>query len=149
MGWGITLNTEIYYSKVNFKSKQDVINRIEEIDEEIAEIKSKINKFVYITEPRKFIPDDCYEDIMGYIDGEIDGNLQDLEDLVSEQTRLYILADSWDDAHHKDTKKAMVPYNPNELNRVWMHGDFIDCCTPDGKDISDDYWSTYSHNKVE
>ena len=43
----------------------------------------------------------------------------------------------------------MVPYNPNELNRVWMHGDFIDCCTPDGKDISDDYWSTYSHNKVE
>ena len=40
MGWGITLNTDIYYSKVGYKSKQDVSKRIKEIDEPLADMHS-------------------------------------------------------------------------------------------------------------
>ena len=55
-----------------------------------------------------------------------------------------------DEAHHKETGLALVPYNPNELNRKWMHGDFVKSCTPDGKEINEEeYWDKYKWNQVE
>lgn len=150
MGWGITLNTEIYYSKVGYKSREEVEKRIKDIDDTISYIKQQLTKYAYMTEPHKFIPEEYKDDVMGFLNEEIEGYLQDMEDLIWEQTRLYILAEDWDKAHHKETGLALVPNNPNELNRVWMHGDFVKSCTPDGKPIDPDkYWDKYEYNKIE
>lgn len=149
MGWGITINTDLYYSKVNYRSKDDVDNRIKEISSTIEFIKSQILKYSYMTEPKKFIPEEHHDNIMGYIEDDVNTYMEELDDLMWERTRLYILSESWDDAHHKETGKAMVPYNPNELNRVWMHGDFIEMCTPDGKEIPEDYWDKYKYGVIE
>ena len=150
MGWGISLSTEIYYSKVNFKSKADVEKRIKEIEDTISYIKQQLTKYAFMTEPHKFIPEEYKDDVMRFLNEEIETYLQDMEDLIWEQTRLYILAEDWDKAHHPETKQALVPYNPNELNRVWMHGDFVDSCTLDGKTIDkDEYWDKYEWDKVE
>jgi hypothetical protein len=58
MGWGITLNTDIYYSKVGYKSKNEVSERIKDIDETLANIKARLLQFAFMTEPKKFIPED-------------------------------------------------------------------------------------------
>ena len=148
MGWGITLNTDIYYSKVGYKSKQDVSKRIKEIDESLADIKARILQYAFMTEPKKFIPNDS--EPLYYIENEINELLDEYNELCFEQSRLYILENDWDEAHHKETGLALVPYNPNELNRKWMHGDFIKSCTPDGKEIdANEYWDKYKWNVVE
>lgn len=149
MGWGINLNTELYYNKVNYRSREDVQKRIDDINSTISYIKSQITKYAFMTEPHKFIPEEYKNDAMGFLNEEIETLLTEMEELIWEQTRLYILAESWDKAHHPETKKAMVPHNPNELNRTWMFGDFIQSCTPDGKDIPEDYWDRYKYNVVE
>jgi hypothetical protein len=149
MGWGIKLNTDIYYSKVDFKSKEDVQKRIDTIEESINSIKTRLTKYVFMTEPHKFIPEEYKDDVIGFLNEEVEDLLSTMEELIWEQTRLYILVESWDAAHHPETKKAMVPHNPNELNRTWMSGDYIQSCTPDGKDIPEDYWDRYKYNVVE
>lgn len=148
MGWGITLNTDIYYSKVGYKSKNEVSERIKDIDETLANIKARILQFAFMTEPKKFIPEDS--DPLYYIESEIDELLEEYNELCFEQSRLYILENDWDEAHHEETGLALVPYNPNELNRKWMYGDFVKSCTPDGKEINaEEYWDKYNYNVVE
>ena len=114
MGWGITINTSLYFSKVDYRTKEDVRKDIDENNENIAYIKSEIKKYVYTTEPAKVVPKDYQNDPMGYINERVDELLEALDDLITDNTRLYILESDWDKAHHPETGKAIVPYNPNQ-----------------------------------
>ena len=66
MGWGIDFTPDVFLSKMSFMSQEDLEDEIEEINQEIQNIRTKINMFIAATPSDVFIGNET-------IDNNIDG----------------------------------------------------------------------------
>ena len=141
MGWGIYLYPQIYYSKVDFKSKWDVEREIESLKQVIKMLEQKLLSLVMTTEPRKMMAEDeeCspsewllleYRDLM-------EGDDSSLKSFYYNLWKLELLCENWDNAHTKDGKAISPPKNSfKEYNTAYMDGDFIESIYPDDTNCS-------------
>lgn len=131
MGWGIHLYPQIYYSKVDFRSKADVEDEIESTKRIIKMLEDKLLSLVMTTEPSKMMSKDeeCspsewllfeYRHIM-------DDTECSLKDYYYELWKLELLYDNWDNAHNKEGKAVKPPKDSfKEWDQAYMTGDYID-----------------------
>lgn len=139
MGWGIYLYPQIYYSKVDYRTKWDVERAIDETKKVIKMLEEKLLSLVMTTEPNKMMPKDeeCspsewllfeYRNIMEGYDDSLKGYYYEL-------WKLELLLENWDGAHNKEGKAIHPPKGSFiEWDRAYMHGDFIESVYEDGTD---------------
>lgn len=139
MGWGIYLYPQIYYSKVDYRTKWDVERAIDDIKRVIKMLEEKLLSLVMTTEPNKMMSKDeeCspsewllfeYRNIMeGYEDS--------LKGYYYELWKLELLYENWDAAHNQEGKAIHPPKGSfKHWNSAYMHGDFIESVYEDGSD---------------
>lgn len=134
MGWGIYLYPEIYYSKVDYRTKEDVLNEIESIKKIIAMLERKLEGLAMMTEPAKMMSkEDIEEGIspMEWVRHEVFQILSEdyssLKDYYYELFKLELLYDHWDAAHNENGKAVAPPKGSFKWPRVaYMGGDFVD-----------------------
>lgn len=144
MGWGIYLYPQIYYSKVDYKSKYNVEQAIDETKSIIKMLEDKLLALVMTTEPHKMMPQDEnwspqewllseYRQIMEGYEDSLKGYYYDL-------WKLELLYENWDGAHNKDGKAIHPPKNSfTKWDSAYMSGDFIDSVDENEKEsISDE-----------
>lgn len=139
MGWGITLYPQIYYSKVDFRSKYDIEEEINETKNVIKMLEDKLLSLVLTTEPNKIVPKDTegspldwilneYRDIMGGYDCS-------LKDYYYKLWKLELLHENWDNAHNKDNNAICPPKDTfPDYDTAYMDGDYVNAVYPDGSD---------------
>lgn len=134
MGWGIYLYPEIYYSKVDYRTKEDVLNEIESIKKIIAMLERKLEGLAMMTEPAKMMSkEDIEEGIspMEWVRHEVfqilGEDYSSLKDYYYELFKLELLYDHWDAAHNENGKAVAPPKGSFKWPRVaYMGGDFVD-----------------------
>jgi hypothetical protein len=134
MGWGIYLYPEIYYSKVDYRTKEDVLNEIESVKKIIAMLERKLEGLAMMTEPAKMMSkEDIEEGIspMEWVRHEVFQILSEdyssLKDYYYELFKLELLYDHWDAAHNENGKAVAPPKGSFKWPRVaYMGGDFVD-----------------------
>ena len=119
MSWSTELFCNISFDRETFNTKNEVLNRIDEVKKTIDIIKSYIKNLVMITEPKKFI-DDEYDPIM-YLTNECENNFEELEECNKELYKLNLLLDNWDYCHNEE---GLAIYPPEEVT-AYLHGDFV------------------------
>lgn len=139
MGWGIYLYPQIYYSKVDFKSKWDVEREIEDTKRVIKMLEDKLMSLVMTTEPDKMMPKDYdgspLEWLMFSYRELMEGWDETIKSYYYELWKLEFLHENWDNAHNKDGKAVRPPKGAfKEWDTAYMEGDFIDSVYPDGTD---------------
>lgn len=136
MGWGITLYPQIYYSKVNFQSKLDVEDKIEDIKKSIRVLEARLLALVMTTEPSKMMPaeENCspsewlIDEYRNIIDGD-----DSLKRYYYELYKLELLRNSWDSAHNKDGLAICPPKETfRDCDSAYLDGDYIESVYEDG-----------------
>lgn len=134
MGWGIYLYPEIYYSKVDYRTKEDVLNEIESVKKIIAMLERKLEGLAMMTEPAKMMSkEDIEEGVspMEWVRHEVfqilGEDYSSLKDYYYELFKLELLYDHWDAAHNENGKAVAPPKGSFKWPRVaYMGGDFVD-----------------------
>ena len=135
MGWGTYLVTPMYFSKETYKTKYEVEKALNEVKETISHCKARLKNFAIMTEPQKFCPEDM--DPMSWIESEVEEILEALEWAYTDDYKLTMLLDRWDDCHDKNGN-AIIPPKPYKLWRMnFCGGDFIKEVYPDGTEVTD------------
>lgn len=142
MGWGIYLYPEIYYSKVDYRTKEDVLREIESTKKIIAMLERKLEGLAMMTEPIKMMSkEDIEEGIspMEWIRHEVfqilGEDYSSLKDYYYELFKLEWLYDYWDSAHNNEGKAVHPPKGSFKWPRnAYMCGDYIDSVLEDGTD---------------
>lgn len=139
MGWGIYLYPQIYYSKVDFKSKWDIEREIDELKRVIKMLEDRLLSLVMTTEPNKMMSKDeeCspQEWLLFEYRKLIEGYDDSLKGYYYELWKLELLYENWDGAHNKEGKAIRPPKGIfEEWDTAYIDGDFIDSVYPDGTD---------------
>lgn len=136
MGFGMYLMTTLYYNKVTYRTKYEVEQRIEELEESISRYKEGLYRLVMMTEPNKFITDKD-TDLLWWLSNEYKEYTRLLEEALYELWKLELLCDNWDKCHDK-SNNCIVP--PREVEEWWdsafCGGDFVKEVYPDGTPVS-------------
>lgn len=141
MGWGIYLYPEIYYSKVDYRTKDDVLREIESVKNIISSLERKLEGLAMMTEPAKMMSkEDIEEGVspMFWIRNEVFNILSEdgsLKDYYYKLFKLEMLYDNWDAAHNENNKAVHPPLGSFKWPRnVYMCGDYIESVLEDGTD---------------
>lgn len=136
MGWGIYLYPEIYYSKVNFKCKEDVKDEIDNIKSIIKNLEQELYSLVITTEPEKMMGKNLIDEgytPMDWLNNSFNNIVTNenseatLKDYYYDLFKLEMLYDHWDYAHNKEGKAIRPPKDSFSGTRfAYMCGDFID-----------------------
>lgn len=134
MGWGIYLYPEIYYSKVDYRTKEDVLREIESTKKIIAMLERKLEGLAMMTEPSKMMSkEDIEEGIspMEWVRHEVfqilGEDYSSLKDYYYELFKLEWLYDYWDSAHNENGKAVAPPKGSFKWPRTaYMDGDYVD-----------------------
>ena len=70
MGFGVYLYPEIYFSKPQWTTYHDILDEIDVTKRIIKNFESELAALATMTEPRKFMPDDC-DDPMWWVQSRI------------------------------------------------------------------------------
>lgn len=133
---------------ITLSNKSDLNRAIKQCKDDMEYAKNRINKYVFMTEFNKFIPEYEKENIINYLET----SLEELWDMYDEAriklTRLWEFEEEWDKCHIDD--KAILPINPKDLDKIYMGGDWVEHILEDGSEVPDDYWDVYhGHIKPE
>ena len=139
MGWGIYLYPQIYYSKVDFRSKYDVEREIESVKNIIKMLEDKLLALVMTTEPHKMMPQDEEWSPQEWLLSEYRQLMEDYEDSLKgyyyQLWKLELLYENWDSAHNENGKAIHPPKGSfKHWDTAYMDGDFIDSVYEDGSD---------------
>ena len=141
MGWGIYLYPEIYYSKVDYRTKDDVLREIESVKKVISSLERKLEGLAMMTEPAKMMSkEDIDEGVspMFWIRNEVFDILSEdgsLKDYYYKLFKLEMLYDNWDAAHNENNKAVHPPLGSFNLSRnAYMCGDYVESVLADGTD---------------
>ena len=141
MGWGIYLYPEIYYSKVDYRTKDDVLREIESVKKVISSLERKLEGLAMMTEPAKMMSkEDIDEGVspMFWIRNEVFDILSEdgsLKDYYYKLFKLEMLYDNWDAAHNENNKAVHPPLGSFNLSRnAYMCGDYVESVLEDGTD---------------
>ena len=90
MGWGIDFKADVYLSRQSYRSKQEVADRMEELDKEINDHEVKL-KMIGIANPNDIVPTE--EDKVFWVNREISDVLEEYRASVIDRYNLYLYLD--------------------------------------------------------
>lgn len=142
MGYEVWTTKEMYICRECFKSKEDLKECIKYCEDTIKNCRSRLKTLAYMTEPKKFYPDE--EWIMGQIDRDLEEIFEEYEEAQIRLTKLWHFESAWDDTHDSNGK-AILPVNPLDIKnrKEYMGGDFMEYILEDGSEMPDDWWDVY------
>lgn len=145
MGYEVWTTKETYICSETLRSKSELEEKIKECQDTIADCKARIERLVYMTEPKKFYDTD--ENIMWQIDRDLKEIFDEYEEAIIKLTRLWQFESAWDETHDAKSGKAYLPINPLDLkkisDKVYMGGDYCDYILEDGSEMPEDWWDVY------
>ena len=87
MGWGIDFKADVYLSRQSYRSKGDVLDRIEELSSEINDIETRINMFAAAT-PRDVIMEKDVDNAVGWLSFELKCLFESYQEALSNKVLL-------------------------------------------------------------
>jgi len=102
MGWGIGFKADVYLSRMQFNSIQEVEEKIEENRKDIEDAKQRIKMFVSAT-PNSIIPKEWEEEPINWLVNSVN----DLFELIEDYTRENVLLNQY--VEYLEEKKDDVP----------------------------------------
>lgn len=78
MGWGTTIKTEIYLSRMIFENRGLLEDEIEELEKTIERNKQEILMYCSAN-PKDIVPKDLDEEAIGFISNKVNDLLNDIE----------------------------------------------------------------------
>lgn len=116
MAWGTTAKAEIYFDRQTYNTKDEVYSRIDEVEDQIKFVESKIGMLI-AGNPRELLhTKDCegYDlDTVDVVVRQSDEILEWYRDLIVEKYKLGLLLDSFDTRDGEFVKKEpKIPCDP-------------------------------------
>jgi hypothetical protein len=136
MGFGVYLYPEIFFSKPQWTTYHDILDEIDVTKRIIKNYESELAALATMTEPRKFMPDDC-DDPMWWVQSRVQTLLTDedseetLKAYYYELFKLEMLRDYWDKCH-KNGYAIAPPKGAFDNVDAYMTGDFVEANYEDG-----------------
>lgn len=125
MGFGTSLFCELYFNKETFERKDQVEERIEELNTYIKGMETKLMGLGMMTEPNKFFKtEDEDGSIMDHVEFEVRNAIEELEDACIERYRLNMLLDNWKECHTSDGKAISPKFDCRKYS-AFLSGDFV------------------------
>ena len=122
MSWSTELFCNITFSRESFNSKDEVYNRIDELQKCIQTAKDNIRDLVVITEPNKFCQED--DEPLSWLINEYSGYIELIEEYSVELYKLNMLLEHWDYCHNEDGL-AIDPPDNITWKTSFLCGDFV------------------------
>lgn len=145
MGCEVWTNEATYICSIALRSKAELQEKIQECQDTINNCKERLKALAYMTEPKKFYPED---DVQFYLNRDLEEILEEYDEARIKLTRLWVFEEAWDKTHDKETGKAILPVNPLDLkdldNKVYMTGDYCEYILEDGSEMPEDWWDVYN-----
>lgn len=137
MGWGTYLVTPMYFSKETYRTKYEVEIALKNARDKINDYKNRLKNLAFMTEPKKFCPEDTYSPL-NWIEDELSEIFEELEWAYTDEYKLSVLYEAWDRCHD-DKGNAIVPDKPLKVwDMDFCGGDFISEVYPDGTHVTDE-----------
>lgn len=144
MGCEVWTNEATYICSIALRSKAELQEKIQECKDTINNCKERLKSLAYMTEPKKFYPED---DVQFYLDRDLEEIFEEYDEARVKLTRLWVFEEAWDKTHDKETGKAILPVNPLNLkeldNKVYMTGNYCEYILEDGSEMPEDWWDVY------
>lgn len=98
MGWGTSVEAEVYLSRKTFSDEYELENHIEDLRTDIADIKRRLSMMA-ISNPKNVIPNDGEgdpHDPLFYIDRVVQDELTQLSEYSVELYKCQLIKENWD-----------------------------------------------------
>lgn len=92
MGYGTYVNVELYFSRQQFNSKDEVEEKIQECNTAISNAKDKI---LLMQSGSQIIPEEWKDEPISWIKNMYDDLLEEIEENIIERYRLQVLLDNF------------------------------------------------------
>ena len=116
--------TSVTISQCTINSKEQLTELIKEKEDYKKYIFDRIRTMVFMTEPKKFIPEGECDDPEWYLNRRCDELFEELDETIYILQKLEMLYDCWDKCHDKETGLAIDL--PDELDgKSYCGGDFV------------------------
>ena len=122
MSWSTELFCNISFNRETFNTREEVLNKIDEIQKCLDLAKRDCMNLIFITEPKKFCAEE--EDPTCWLTNTYNENMELIEEYTVTLYKLYLLLDSWDISHNKDGLALDLPENI-KWDTAYVWGDFI------------------------
>lgn len=122
MGWYTELFCNITFNKETYNTKDEVLDRIDDLERYISVAKSELRDLVVMTEPSKFSEKD--EDPYCWLINTFNSNLELLEEYTIELYKLNLLLSNWNACHTKEGL-AIDPPEGVHYDSAFLSGDFV------------------------
>lgn len=135
MGWSTELFCNVSYNRETFNSREEVEDKISDLDKYIESCKKTIRDMALMTEPTKFMDKDSDTNPYYFVTGQVEDNLELLEEYTIERYKLSVLLDNWNNCHNKE---GLAIYPPDNMdgNTAYLCGDFVKSTKyPTNKDL--------------
>lgn len=91
MGWGIGFTAYIYLNKQSYSNKQEVEDRIEELNEDIQ--RNKEHLFLLVGGGVSLVSEEFKDDKVIYLHTQVTDILNEMEDCIVQRKLLYLYLD--------------------------------------------------------
>lgn len=124
MGFGTHLWTNIYFSHRSYKDIREVEDEIATLERRLEWEKQELRKWVFITDPDKFLRPGKDESVDSLLEEQLQYNFKNIESCIEALIRLRLLRDTWWETHISAGLAKTVPENIDTgTSYVW--GDFV------------------------
>ena len=91
MSWGIEFKADIYLSRQSYSSKDDVEDKIREIDKELNNCEAELKMYASAN-PKDIVPPDFVEEQVNWLNNRVNETLELYQDLLvyRHQLELYL-----------------------------------------------------------
>ena len=138
MGVEMWVHKDVSICSVQYRNKHELERAIKECEEDIANYKARLKNLVFMTEPRKFMPDSV-DDPMFFLDREFEELMEEYDDARIKLTRLWEFEEAWDETHDAQGR-FILPVNPMDIKKSYMGGDYAEYILEDGSEVPEDWW---------
>lgn len=127
MGWETRLTTTLSFNRKTYDTIGQVNSDLDEVKDMIKYYRNKLIGLVMMTEPKKFCGED--QDPMWWLQHEAEECMDELDDLYTEEFKLFCLKNDWKTCHTEDNEPIHLP--KQMCNSEWsgecayIDGDFI------------------------
>lgn len=122
MGWATNLFCKITFNRETYNTKDEVLNRIDELEQGLKIAKDEIKSLVTMTEPNKFCPND--EEPLYWLINSYEWSMELIEEYTKELYKLNLLLGIWDNCHNENGL-AIEPPSEIKYNTAFLDGDFV------------------------
>lgn len=141
MGYEVWTNKDTYICRCTLRSKAELQEKMQECRHTISNCKERLKSLVYMTEPKKFYPED---DVQFYLNRDLEEIMEEYDEARIMLTRLWVFEEAWDETHDFNGK-AILPIDPLVLKnqKTYMGGDYCEYVLENGEEVPEDWWDVY------